>query len=145
MTGHYSNQQGSKSRQNPCQVSQPTTSETYRRQDDVFGWELQFLLLSGVLPVFNNLDYKLYRKDCMCCPSNKVIKMNSKGTLCDTLQAVTPTNGCMCTQIFSYHTLHTQFKFKNRIGKHFEGRHSRVSGSFYFFCFCAKPIAGHNW
>ena len=36
--------------------SQPRTSETFRRQDDVFGYEVQFLL-SGVLPVFQNLNY----------------------------------------------------------------------------------------
>ena len=40
----------------------PRTSETYLRQDDVFGYELQFLL-SGVLPpVFQNLNYKLHRR-----------------------------------------------------------------------------------
>ena len=40
--------------------NQPKTSETYRRQDDAFGYELQFLLF-GVLPVFQNLNYKLKR------------------------------------------------------------------------------------
>ena len=34
--------------------------ETYRLQDDVFGYELQFLLsINEVLPVFHNLNYKL--------------------------------------------------------------------------------------
>ena len=33
---------------------EPRKSETYRRQNDVFGYELQ-CLLSGVLPVFQNL------------------------------------------------------------------------------------------
>ena len=56
VTTRYSDQQGwSKSRQYSYQV-QPIdkrtlkTLETYRRQDDVFGNELQFLL-SGVLPI----------------------------------------------------------------------------------------------
>ena len=35
--------------------NQPRTSETYRHQDDVFGYELQFLL-SGALPIFQNLN-----------------------------------------------------------------------------------------
>ena len=59
------------------------TSETYRRQDDVFGYKLQFLLyklqflLSGVLPVVRNLNYKLLRKDCLSIhtkSSSKVIQ-----------------------------------------------------------------------
>ena len=39
VTTRYSDQQGSKSRQNPClaRSNQPRTSETCRRQDDVFG------------------------------------------------------------------------------------------------------------
>ena len=45
--------------------NQPRTSETYRRQDDVFRYELQFLL-SGVLPAFHNLNYKLQRKIVWC-------------------------------------------------------------------------------
>ena len=43
---------------NLARCNQPQTSETYRRQDDVFGHELQFLL-SGVLSVFQNRNYKL--------------------------------------------------------------------------------------
>ena len=39
-----------------------TTSETYRRQDDVFGYELQFLLSGMLSSVFQNLDYKLQRR-----------------------------------------------------------------------------------
>ena len=43
--------------------NQPRTSETYRRQDDVFGYELQFLMsINRVLPVFQNLNYKLQRR-----------------------------------------------------------------------------------
>ena len=37
--------------------NQQITSKPYRRQDGVFGYELQ-LLLSGALPVFQNLNYK---------------------------------------------------------------------------------------
>ena len=36
--------------------NKPVTSKTYRRQDDVSGYELQFLP-SGVLPVFNAVLY----------------------------------------------------------------------------------------
>ena len=63
MTTSYSNQQGSKSRQDPCQVQlqYPRTSGTYRRHDDVFVYELQ-LLLSGVLPILQNLSYKLQKR-----------------------------------------------------------------------------------
>ena len=61
----------------------PRTLETYRRQDDVFGYELQFLLsINRVPPVsFENLNYKIQAtetEDCMmCCPSNKVIKSDT--------------------------------------------------------------------
>ena len=34
------------------------TSKTYRRQDDVFGYKLKFLLSTGVLPESQNLNYK---------------------------------------------------------------------------------------
>ena len=65
----YSDQEGS---------NQQRTSETYRRQGDVFGYELQSLL-SGVLPVFQSLKMTSYREDClMFCLSNKVIKSDVK-------------------------------------------------------------------
>ena len=51
-----------------ARFNQPRTSETYRRQDDVSGYELQFQL-SGMLPGFPSL---------MCCPSIKVIESDSK-------------------------------------------------------------------
>ena len=59
VTTRYSNQQGSKSRQNPCQV-QPTkdVGKLSASRRCVFGCEVQFLL-SGVLPGFQNLDCKL--------------------------------------------------------------------------------------
>ena len=41
--------------------NQPRTLEAYRRQDDVFGYELQYLL-SGVVPSFESLSYKLQRR-----------------------------------------------------------------------------------
>ena len=70
-------QQGSKSRQkNFAGSNRPRTSETYRRQENIFGYEVQFLL-SGVLPVFKN-EFTSYREDCLvCCPSNKVIKSDT--------------------------------------------------------------------
>ena len=40
----------------------PRISEIYRGQDNVFGYELRILLLSGVLPVFQNLSYELQRR-----------------------------------------------------------------------------------
>ena len=59
VTTRYSNQQGSKSRQNPCfcQVQPPEnrTSESYRRQDNVFAaYKLQSPL-SGVQHVKQSL------------------------------------------------------------------------------------------
>ena len=41
--------------------NQPRILETYRCQDDVLGHEVQFLL-SEVLPVYQNLNYKLQRR-----------------------------------------------------------------------------------
>ena len=44
--------------------NQPRTSETYRRQDDVFGYELQFLvceMLPVIQPVIQYLNYKLQK------------------------------------------------------------------------------------
>ena len=49
VTTRYSNKQGSRSRGILARSNHPRTSETYRRQDDVFGYQLQ-LLLSDVLP-----------------------------------------------------------------------------------------------
>ena len=81
--------------------NQPRTSETYRRQDDVFGYKQQ-LQLSGVVPVFQNLNYKL-QKNVWCAAeptkSSKVIKKEyvalgglHEDKLCDILQAMVPTN-----------------------------------------------------
>ena len=41
--------------------NQPRKRETYRRKDDVFGYELQFLESEG-LPVFQKISYNLQRK-----------------------------------------------------------------------------------
>ena len=97
VTTRYSAQQKSKLATKPLPRSnQPRTSATYRHQDDVFVYELQFLLsINGVLPS--------YRQDClMCCPFNKVIKSHTRRCLalgglledksCDTLQAIAPIN-----------------------------------------------------
>ena len=57
--------------------NQPKTSEIYRRQDGVFGYELQFPLF-GVRPVFQNLNHKLLQRrlsDALPCPSNKSSKV----------------------------------------------------------------------
>ena len=59
----------------------PRTSGTYPRQDDVFGVRTAASTVwSGVLPIFQNLSYKLsYREDClMSCPSTKSSKGRSK-------------------------------------------------------------------
>ena len=62
VTTRYSNQQGSKLRDKTlARFDHPTIPENYRRHEDVFGHELQ-LLLSGVLSVIQNLNYKLQRK-----------------------------------------------------------------------------------
>ena len=57
----YSDQQGSNRDKILVRSNQPRIPETYRRQDDVCGYELQFLL-SEVLPVLQNLNYKLQRR-----------------------------------------------------------------------------------
>ena len=41
--------------------NQPRKGETYRREEDVFGYELQFLE-SEALPVFHKINYNLQRK-----------------------------------------------------------------------------------
>ena len=51
--------------------SQPRTSETYRRQNYAFGYELQFLL-SGVLSVFQNLNYELRRRLSDMLPNQQI-------------------------------------------------------------------------
>ena len=73
----------------------PTTSEIHRRQDDVFGYKLQFLLSAASIII--------YGEDCLrCCPSNTIIKRDSnmfqavgglhEDNLCDTLRGTAPTN-----------------------------------------------------
>ena len=61
VTAHYSNQQDPNRDKTLARSNQPRTSETYRRQDDVFEYKLQFLPY-GVLSVFKNLNYKLQRR-----------------------------------------------------------------------------------
>ena len=76
VTAHYSNKQGYKSRQTSCRSHRPRTSETCRHQDDVFGYEVQFLRYE-LLPVFRNMNYNAKQVCLMCCPFNKVIKRDS--------------------------------------------------------------------
>ena len=96
----YLNQQGSKSRQNPCQV-QPTENignvSASRRC-----YELQFPL-SGVLPIFQNLNYMLLQRRLSDVLPNQQShqkwfkKFQALGALhedklCDILQTMAPTN-----------------------------------------------------
>ena len=96
----YLNQQGSKSRQNPCQV-QPTENignvSASRRC-----YELQFPL-SGVLPIFQNLNYTLLQRRLSDVLPNQQShqkwfkKFQALGALhedklCYILQALAPTN-----------------------------------------------------
>ena len=63
VTARYSKQQGFKSRPTFARSNKPRTSETYRRQDDVFGYELQFLLLYlERCPIQQSRPYLVYRK-----------------------------------------------------------------------------------
>ena len=57
--------------------NQPRKSETYRRQDDVFGYELR-IPLSGVLLVFRKLNYKLRRKGVWCAAHPRSHQTRSK-------------------------------------------------------------------
>ena len=70
VTTRYSNQQGSKSLQNPCQI-QPTENIGNISASRICLWVRATVstAVSGVLPAFQNLSYRL-----MCCQSNKVIK-----------------------------------------------------------------------
>ena len=111
VTTRYSDQQRDPTRDKILgRSNQPRTSETYRRQDDVFGHELR-LLLSQVL-----IQAMYYREDClMCCPSNKVTKRDTRSVLaltilcytigglhedklCETFQGMAPTNVKMVHQ-----------------------------------------------
>ena len=62
-TTRYSDQHRDPNRDKTlARSNRPRTSETYRRQDDAFGYELQFLLsvsINKALPVIQNLNYKL--------------------------------------------------------------------------------------
>ena len=62
--------------QNLSRINEPETIVNYRRQDDVFGYDLQFLL-SGVLPVLQNLSYKAQIR--------VVLNMNLFVSICDTI------------------------------------------------------------
>ena len=87
--------------QNLSRINEPETIVNYRRQDDVFGYDLQFLL-SGVLPVLQNLSYKaqITRSEVLR-RNNTVIKSYTKcilalgglheDKLCGILHAIAPT------------------------------------------------------
>ena len=120
-TTRYSNQQQeSKSRQNP-RFEHPTTSKTYRRQDDVFGYKLEFLL-SGVLPVFQDLNYKLQRRLLDVLPIRQsrqksfetLFKLFIGGLhedkLCDTLRGMAPTNVTRVHQTCLFHTERNHYR-----------------------------------
>ena len=111
-TTRHSNQQRSKSRQNPRQVQPTGALETCRRQDDVFGYELQLVstAVSGVLPVFQDLSYKLLqqRKLSHVLRINGIIKKATQkvfrpivdlhdNTLCDALLGMSTTINCQTT------------------------------------------------
>ena len=101
LTVRHSNEQGPKWMQNLSRINEPETIVNYRRQDDVFGYDLQFLL-SGVLPVLQNLSYKaqITRSEVLR-RNNTVIKSYTKcilalgglheDKLCGILHAIAPT------------------------------------------------------
>ena len=98
--------------------NQTRTSETYRRQDDVFGYELQFLLLYLLIEccqyLFHNLNYNMNYKLCIQRRLYDVLSIQQshqqdsdtikfyvkssrrvtrrQDNLCDILQAMAPTN-----------------------------------------------------
>ena len=103
-TGYYSNQEGSKSRQNPCQVQPPDNNignlsaprRCFRvRTTGSFVWSAASILES---------ELQTIQKSCLiCCPSNKAIQSDytfsilyngelHEDNLCDTLQGMAPTN-----------------------------------------------------
>ena len=79
--------------------NRPKTSKTYRGQEDVIGNELQ-LLISEVLPVSQNLNYKIRRKlsDVLSIQQSHQNKSFlalgglCEDNLCDTLQEMAPSN-----------------------------------------------------
>ena len=104
VTARYSNEQGSKSRQTFCQVQPTENIGNYRRQDDVFGYGLQFLLEYLECCQYCRTSITSYREYCLrSCPTNNtLIKSYTKcilalgglheDQLCDILQAMAPTN-----------------------------------------------------
>ena len=98
MTTRYSNQQESKSRQNSCQVQPPTIVNLSASRRCLWVRTTVFTVW-----VAANISESEYREDCLvCCSSTKVIKVIQKvflaigdvheDRLCDTLQAMAPTN-----------------------------------------------------
>ena len=92
----------------------PTTSDIYRRQDDVFGTNYSFFCPE--CRQYFIISITCYREDClMCCLSNKVNKSDTRSLLaltlgglhenklCDSLQAMPPTNVKTVHQISLLH------------------------------------------
>ena len=77
LTTRYSNQQGSKLRQNSSQVQLPENIWNLSTSTISLGRNCS-LFLSEVLPVLQNLNYKLHKNCVMGCPSTKAIKSDSK-------------------------------------------------------------------
>ena len=63
VTTRHSNQQGSKSRQNPCQVQPPENiGNLSASRPCLWVRTIVSTVFAGVLPVFQNLNYKLQRR-----------------------------------------------------------------------------------
>ena len=80
VTTRYSNQHGSKSRQNPCQVQPAENIESLSASRHAFEYELQ-LLLFGVQPVVQNLNYKLQRHKQRGLSDVQLIRQSNKKIL----------------------------------------------------------------
>ena len=113
VTTLYSIQQGSKSRQNPCQV-QPTENIGNLSASARCLW-VRTTVSSVVWSAASFSESGYNREDCLtCCPFNKVIKSVTKrflalgglheNKLCDNLQAMVPTNVKTVHQTFVHHT-----------------------------------------
>ena len=91
VTARYSNQQDSKSRQNPCQV-EPTENIRNVSASRRCLWVRTTIstVVSGVLPVYQNLEITSYKEDCLMCRlSNKVTKNDAK-SFYNSFRRVTP-------------------------------------------------------
>ena len=78
-TRYYSDQQGSKSRQNPCQVQRTENIGNLTASRRCVWVRTTVVSTVWSAAIFQNLNHKLCREDycLMCCPSNKVIKSDT--------------------------------------------------------------------